>query len=82
MGTADEMLCRWAEQKYGYANVTEVHFTAEDGEFYSEETDSDPATLDVTIVVDGKPVTVDEVIYATELVQEIVGYAMGSGNVR
>lgn len=85
--TADEMLCRWAEKKYGLASVTRVEFTFHDDGDYSELTPGDGPYMRVTVSYLGSqgkgPQThkrVADTVYDTGLIREILDFAMGSSS--
>jgi hypothetical protein len=82
--SVDEMLCRWAEGKYGLTNVVRVEFVYDEGFPGTDVTPADMPSMDVAVTTaDGERKRMwEDLAYAPELIREILEVAEQMGRIR
>jgi hypothetical protein len=77
--TVDEMLCRWAEAKYGMTDVTLVEFEHEEGWGGTDVTPGDPDRVKVYVTdSEARWLKESEIEVLPALIREIVEFSMGA----
>jgi hypothetical protein len=76
--STEEMLCRWAEQKYGLPRVLKVEFEFDEGWGGTDITPGDPARIDLYVTTPDKRTRVDsDLEFIPALIREIVEFSLG-----